>query len=136
MTRGLVKSGIIIGLAIAITVAIVFSMQPKSYPAHAQAVGLPYGGLRLFTLTCTCSANLLEYILDFTDVPPKPPTVIFLVYQPGVSVLHREFNPYGLYLLGDYLPGAGACLIYVGTACSQVPSIGMMGTVPGSGTSP
>lgn len=131
MTRDFVKSGLIIGLAIAISIAIVFSVHPQPYPTYAQGAGIPYGGIRLFTLTCTCSANLLEYILDYTTM-----TVLMLVYQPGISVLHREFNPYGLYLLGDYLPGAGACLIYVGTACSQVPSTGMMGFTPGSGTSP
>ena len=132
MIRKTFTSITIIGLAIVISASLVVFAWQKTLPVHAQVGGLPYGGQRLFTLTCTCSANLLEYILDYATM-----NVVMLVYQPPISILFEEFNPYGVYLgPGDYNPGAGACLIYAGTACTQITSTGMMGNAPGSGTSP
>lgn len=129
MIRRFIKPGVIIALAIAISAGVLFSGRQKIAPVHAQ-FEVPYDGERLFTLTCTCSANLLEYILDYRTM-----TVDMLVYQPGVSMLYRELNPYGLYLLGSYVPGAGACMIQTGSSCTQVQSTGQMGSAPGSGTS-
>lgn len=100
--------------------------------AHAQFSGteISFGGLNTVFIPCTCSGGFLLYIFDY-----KTNTVLPLVYQAGVSFLYEYYNIFGRYLLGSYIPGAGQCLIYAGTSCTTVPSVGMLGFQPGTGTS-
>jgi|GEM_PF-2046993 len=131
MKDSLLKPALIISAALGISAVIVFSARPGVIPARAQTAGeISYGGMRVFTEVCTCSGNLLEFILDY-----KTNSLLTLVYQPGGSRLFQNNNPYGAYLLGSYMPGAGVCSLYVGTSCIQQQSTGMMGNIPGTGTS-
>jgi len=73
----------------------------------------PFGGVSTSMVTCTCSSNLLLYVKD-----PRG-YVLPLIYQPGVTILYKMYNPtVGVNLLGKYTSG-GQCLIYVGTGCSS-----------------
>lgn len=107
---------------------------PNHRAALAQSLGgakgeTPYGGLRIFNLICTCSANALIYVMDYaTNIP------LALIYQPGASILYSYYDIYGTYLLGSYSQGS-QCSIYVGKSCAQIQSQGMLGSQPGTGTS-
>jgi len=116
-------------IAVAFVVLNFFAAAPAKN-SLAQSSEIPFGGLRFFTLECTCSANFLLYILDYANH-----SVLALVYQPGGSMLYSYFNIYATYLKGSYTPGAGQCQIYAGTSCSQVNSDGQLGSMPGTGTS-
>ena len=103
--------------------------QQKTY-AQGSIAETPYGGQNLFQITCTCSANTLIYILDYTTS-----NTLALVYQPGASTLYESQNIYGTYLLGTYQEGGGICEIVVGPTCVELTSDGQMGSAPGTGTS-
>lgn len=134
--------------------AIAFLPGP-SLPARAQtpdgigegfgpggAAEIPYGGLHVFTVDCDCSANLLLFFFDYATKMP-----LDLVYEPGISILYSYYNPYGTYLLGRYIPSfglaslynptslIGQCWVPSGSGCAEVFSNGMLGFLPGSGTS-
>jgi|SRR3989344_312502 len=111
-------------VAVLILVSLTFS---SARPVNAQSY---FGGLRVLTMVCTCSANFLIYVLDYATN-----RVLALVYQPGASLLYSFYNIYGTYLLGSYTPGAGQCQMYVGTSCTQINSDGMLNALPGTGTS-
>ena len=135
MSQGFAKTGIRFCLAFLLLLLLALIPFRAMPPAHAQLTNggeIPEGGEHIFTLICTCSANSEIYIHDdLTEV------VLILVYEPGVSMLYQYFDPFGaLYLLGTYRAGAGVCLITVtGEDCEYLPSIGMMGFLPGTGTS-
>lgn len=130
-SMGTLAAGI---LLLAIASLIPFSSHPQ--PAYAQATNggeLPYGGLHIFEVICTCSEpNVLVYEQDYLANVVYP-----LVYIPGVSVLYQYFDVLGaLYYLGSYRPGAGVCMITVtGEDCENIPAVGLMGFLPGTGTS-
>lgn len=105
-------------------------------PQQVEAqVGITFGGLRTFTLPCTCSGNALLYIYDFkTKIP------LILLYQPGLSKLFQWYNIFGTYMLGTYTAPISQCFITTSTGCAFVPSFGMLGgpltgSGPGTGTS-
>ena len=107
---------------------------PHNRPAFTQSLGgvqseIPYGGMRIFTLICTCSANTLLYIMDYATNQ-----LLALIYQPGVSMLYSYYDIYGTYFLGSYR-GGGQCRIYAGKGCVTIPSRGTLGNMPGTGTS-
>lgn len=95
--------------------------------ANAQ---VPFGGMRIAFMPCTCSANFLIYLQDFATYK-----LLRLIYQPGVSLINLYGNPFATYLLGTYNPGAGVCKMYAGTGCVDIASDGMLGIFPGTGTS-
>ncbi len=125
------RSGMVIGGALLLSFMILFSPKPTSCNAQTASSEIPYGGQRVYTMTCTCSGNLLVYIYDY-----RTKSILSLIYQEGASVLYRNFNIYGAtYLLGTYSAGGGSCQIYVGEDCVTLNSSGQMGSQPGTGTS-
>lgn len=91
---------------------------------------IPFGGHEIVDLVCGCTGNVTVWVQDYaTD------RILGLVYQPGVSILYEFHNIFARYLLGSYIPGGGACEIYVGVACVDIHTDGMLGQKPGTGTS-
>ncbi len=105
---------------------------------RAQASGeLSFGGIRWYTQPCTCSGPiLLVSVYDF-----KLKQNINISYIPGASFVYMMYNLWtSTYLLGTYRPGVAACYMVVGNSCVPSASIGfpewgMIGNVPGAGTS-
>lgn len=98
--------------------------------AHAQAgTGLldPFGGRVLNTFPCTCTGGLIWSVLVG---PPKP---VLADYAIGTQ-LYLTYNfPFYINALGQYTSTVtGTCLIYVGTACASVPSMGFITPIVGS----
>ncbi|MEK7640546.1 MAG: hypothetical protein AAB389_00930 [Patescibacteria group bacterium] len=121
MTKRLTLPLVIIGLAAIASFAIAQSASSET----------PYGGQRVYTLTCTCSGNALVYIFDY-----RTNSILSLVYQEGASILYSNYNVYGAtYLLGTYSSGGASCKMYVGEDCVDINSSGQMGSQPGTGTS-
>ena len=87
------------------------TMSFPSTPYAAVFKPLNFGGRIVFMTPCTCSGNVLLYIQDVRGwVSP-------LVYQPGVTILHKWYQPrVGVWGLGNFVAG-GVCLVYSGTAC-------------------
>ncbi len=72
---------------------------------------IPFGGKSVSMVPCTCSGNILLYIVDTKGV------TLPLIYQPGVTVLYKMGNPTsGTNMLGQYVAG-GVCLV-PGTPCT------------------
>ena len=93
--------------------------------------GLPFGGLVIFTLPCTCSANLWIWFAPLAPLP-LPPTGP-LIYQPGYTTLYGDFA-IGIpttWHLGSYTPivGNGVCWIETAVACVPLPNLGLMNKV-------
>lgn len=136
MDQKIKKTGLQVGATLLVFLAMFLLPIPKPLPARA--IGpisslsgeIPYGGIHSVTIVCTCSANMLLYLVDY-----KTNQLLQLIYQPGASVLFERFSIYGRYLLGSYVPGAGQCKIYVGEDCIDLNSDGQMGSQPGTGTS-
>lgn len=121
----------IIGLAIVVLFFSIGVAAPRDVAAQGvTTIETPFAGPQLFSLTCTCSGTLLIFVYDLYSMMPKA-----LVYQPGVSVIYSNFDIYGQYLLGTYLPGAGYCTIATPIGCPNISNDGMMGFLPGTGTS-
>lgn len=109
-------------------------------PVHAQVdlsgtsapvtAETPFAGIQLYTMTCTCSGNVLIVLYDYYSMMP-----LALVYQPGVSVLYSYFNIWGKYYLGSYQRGMGSCKMVTPVGCPDIYTNGMMGFLPGTGTS-
>jgi len=91
--------------------------------------GLPFGGFVIFTLPCTCSANLWIWFAPLSPLPlPKTGP---LVYQPGYTTLYGNFaiGVPATWHLGSYIPGVQTCWVYVGKACVVLPNYGLMNKV-------
>ncbi len=121
----------------ALVLAVLSFVPFTPFPAHNTALAqlpfgpeIPFGGANSFAIFCTCSANFLLPIFDYATIRP-----LLLVYQPGVSRLYLYYNIYGRFLLGSYAPVGSQCLMYVGTGCVRISSNGMLGFLPGTGTS-
>ena len=115
--------------------ALLMSIFPKPDLGRALAQSgrseTPYGGQRVYTLTCDCSGNALLYILDY-----RTNSVLTLLYQEGASVLYQYYNVYSsTYLLGTYSSTGNTCQIYVGEDCVVISNEGQLGSQPGTGTS-
>ena len=127
----ILKDGVHLGIALLVLSVVLSVPVARGNQALAQVGGeTPYGGQNIFELTCTCSANTLVSLYDYTSS-----SLLRLVYQPGVSRLYDNQNIYGSYLLGSYQKGAGMCRMVVGPTCVAISSDGQMGSAPGSGTS-
>lgn len=116
----------------AVSLMIIFFPGHDYLSALAQTASseIPYGGMRSYTLTCTCSGNSLLYIMDY-----RTNSILTLIYQAGASILYSNYNIYGTYLLGTYSSTANSCKVYVGEDCVDISSEGQMGSQPGTGTS-
>ncbi|MES2986197.1 MAG: hypothetical protein V4686_03690 [Patescibacteria group bacterium] len=81
--------------------------------AAAAAVVRPlnFGGQTTVMVPCTCSGNILLYVKDVRG------PVLPLIYQTGVTMLYKWYQPRsGVNALGQYVPG-GVCLVYAVTGC-------------------
>ena len=93
---------------------------------------LAFGGAIVGMVPCTCSGNILLYVLDARKV------MLPLVYQPGVTFLYKWYQPRaGVWGLGNFVPG-GVCLVNTKTGCVPKIAVGTMiqlgtsmGIVPG-----
>ena len=102
----------------------------RSASAQSLSAELPFGGIHLFVVQCTCAADSLHYILDFTTN-----RTLALLYEPS-SRLYENYNVYGAqYQLGSYMPTGQQCMITTGTSCVGIYADGMYGNQPGTGTS-
>jgi len=102
--------------------------------SSAQTATVPFGGKIIYGYPCTCSGGWYLSIYDLVTKATIP-----IVFQFGVSRLNASFNIFtsGVSVLGSYMPGTGVCLIYAGTGCTTIPTIGMVTSypLPGIGTS-
>ncbi|MFA5841513.1 MAG: hypothetical protein WC835_00945 [Candidatus Paceibacterota bacterium] len=96
-------------------------------PERAQALtGVPFGGALLDAFYCEDSATWL------ITVEPLPPSyAALLTYVPG-SQAYLSYNiPFTEWLLGEYAPGAGVCIVAC-PYCVYIPSEGMITPMTGS----
>ena len=109
--------------ALTIFLGLVFVLViPISVVRNVKAAGgLPFGGMKTGTLTCTCSDYEVLYINDY-----RSGGSLSLLYQAGASKLYANNNVMGQYLLGEYQPGSGECLMEAGTDCTTVSTDGML----------
>lgn len=112
----------ILGVTIALLAMLSFRV------SFSNASGRYFGGMRVFSLTCTCSGNTLVYINDYASGGE-----LALTYD-GSGRLYSNNNIYGTYLMGSYSPG-GNCQMYVGEDCIEINSDGSFDSSPGTGTS-
>ena len=106
------------------------AITPEHALAQVTSTETPFAGPQLFSLTCTCSGNVLIVLWDYYSMMP-----LALVYQPGMSVLYSYFNIWGQYYLGSYQKNSGSCKMIAPNSCPEITSNGMMGSMPGTGTS-
>lgn len=133
MIRNILQTIAIIGSGLAIAAVMLFVPNHDFSRALAQSASseTPYGGMRVYTLTCDCSGNSLLYIMDY-----RTNTILTLLYQAGASILYSYYNVYtSTYLLGTYTSTGNSCKIYVGEDCVDISSEGQLGSQPGTGTS-
>jgi len=121
----------IVMLSLAVLIWIMpFNLFAFSIGAGGYVPGLPFGGFVIFTLPCTCSANLWIW---FAPLSPLPlPKTGALVYQPGYTTLYGNFaiGIPATWHLGSYVPAAPqVCWQYIGTACVLMPNYGLMNKV-------
>ena len=95
----------------------------------AQSDEMPFGGMYVMTIQCTCGDESLNYIMDYASMGVKA-----LLYVPGESILWMNFNTYGTYQMGSYSFG-GDCEIESGPDCTSINADGTYGMDPGTGTS-
>lgn len=104
--------------------------------AQSLLMELPYGGIRTLTVPCTCHSSpskALVTVFDFVQM-----RYLKLAYMPGASLLYMYFDIWSsYYLLGSYNPYVrGTCLVTAtGGDCEPLPDDGLMGGLPGTGTS-
>jgi hypothetical protein len=102
----------------------------------ASIIEMPYGGLRTLTIACTCPASPSRFAVTIFDYVQNRPIV--LSYMFPASVLYSNYNIWSsMYLLGSYNPYVrGTCWVTVtGGDCEPIPDNGLMGGLPGTGTS-
>lgn len=102
-----------------------------SLGAGGMVPGLPFGGLVVITLPCTCSKSLWIF---FAPLHITGKTIVGpLVYQPGYTTLYGNFaiGIPSTWHLGSYIPvvGNGVCWQYVGQACVVMKNLGLMNKV-------
>lgn len=120
----------------AILFVLVLSFFASSQKVEAGLIEWPFGGLRLATIPCTCHsspAKALIIIFDYTRLVP-----LRLAYIPFASTLYGYFNIItSTYMLGSFNPYIrNSCLVTgTGIDCEPLPDDGLMGTLPGTGTS-
>ncbi len=105
--------------------------------SSAIMVEMPYGGLRMLTIPCNCPAGSPSQfaVVIFDYVQHRP---IVLSYMIFASKLYNNFNLWAsMYMLGTYNPYIrGSCIVSVtGGDCEPLLDDGLMGTLPGTGTS-
>ncbi|MEI8062333.1 MAG: hypothetical protein WCG97_03495 [bacterium] len=124
-STGLIVAGAVVGAAVAVSAL--------SSSASSGGMRTVFGGTIDTVIYCTCTASYLLYIYE-NDLK----SVIQLMFIPGISTLHEEYNvsTAGPLVLGGYTQGGGSCMVYAGTSCTSYGSpIGIIDTPRGVGTS-
>jgi hypothetical protein len=113
------RQRIFILISVFIAVTIITSAVFVSY-APAQSGTLPFGGMVRNVIWCTCSSGAV--------VDVGPPRGGRFLYQPGSTRVYEYYQipRVGVWLLGNYLPGAGVCLQWSGKSCFAVPHQGLI----------
>jgi hypothetical protein len=91
------------------------------------ATGVPFGGALLFTLYCTQSQT---WLLTLEPLPPS--YAVLLTYIPFTQAFLSYNIPFTSWLLGEYEPGAGVCVMGACPYCYTIPSEGMISPMTGS----
>ncbi|MFA6315481.1 MAG: peptidoglycan-binding domain-containing protein [Candidatus Paceibacterota bacterium] len=102
-----------------------WTVEPKI--ANAQTTGSPFGGAILFSFYCSCSQN---WLITLTPLPPTYPAL--LTYMTGTQAFLSYNIPFTVWLLGEYMPGAGQCSVFAGTGCVSISSEGAITPMVGS----
>ena len=129
--RSLLKSnrfvvGALLGAALLITIsfgASTFLPQARAQLQLLQLNTLPFGGFVFSVVFCTCSAGAIVNV--------GPPRGGSFLYVPGATQVFQFFQiprP-NVWLLGNYSPGVGACLVFVGKGCVPLPHQGLISIV-------
>lgn len=114
--------------ALLVSILLLGAFAAVAQPLKTGAQGVPgainpFGGMVLFTMVCTCSEGNMLLVVG----PPRPGV---FVYEPFVSTLYMNYRPYvSSWVLGDYISGAGVCMVYVGTGCASVPNMGLINKI-------
>lgn len=97
-------------------------------PERARAAtGVPFGGALLFQFFCNQSDTWL------ITVEPLPPSYAALLTYVPFSEAFLSYNiPFTSWLLGEYEPGAGVCIVGACPYCTYIPSEGMISPMTGS----
>jgi hypothetical protein len=98
-------------------------------PEHARAAtGVPFGGALLFAeMICN------EWSMWLIEVEPLPPSfAAILVYTPESQAFLSYNIPFTSWLLGEYEPGAGICIIGQCPYCTDFPTEGLISPMVGS----
>jgi predicted signal transduction protein with EAL and GGDEF domain len=98
----------------------------------AQAAWLPYGGMVVSTVVCTCTPSVWWIFV----AGPLPSVSGAFAYVSG-SQRYRNFNmPFSRYVLGLYIPGVPSCWFWVPAVPPFCVPIYQQGTItPISGSS-
>lgn len=90
------------------------------------AGGTPFGGAVTFTFLCACSDT---WLITLEPLPPSFP--VLLSYIPGTQAYLSYNIPFTPWLLGEYEPGSGICLL-PGSPCTSANSEGLILPMVGS----
>ncbi len=95
--------------------------------ARAQIGDLPFGGLVVAAVPCSCTVGIAIFFAPMYPNPPFP-YAGSLHFIPGISFLH-PFYKIGVpttWHLGKYVPGVGSCWSGIPPACVPVPTVGII----------
>lgn len=91
--------------------------------------GLPFGGPMVFTYPCTCS----DAVMIFVGPTANPlNSDLLLGYVPGSQAFASYNIPLSPWLLGNYVPAAPICYMYIGYGCAPVTTEGTITPMVGS----
>ena len=96
-----------ISVAILLLLAIVVLFLPSKAFALL-GIGTPFGGMVLFRLECTCSANTMIVV-----GPPRPGTFML----DAGTVIYEKYTPFIAHWVLGLADAFVPCMVYVGTAC-------------------
>jgi len=96
----------------------------------AQTGLLPFAGIVSFPEECTCTGNTWIWFVPLYLGGPVNITGP-MIYSPYFTTLYAYFgvDVPTTWDLGDYIEDPGACEIYYGYGCFELPAIGLMNKV-------
>jgi hypothetical protein len=111
-----------------VSLIIVFALSMPFSSTRAATIDMQFGGQVIFSLPCTCGSNI--WILYIPLWLGSTPSIGALVYTPGSSTLHENYNisSIGGWHLGGYQSNA-QCEFYIYTGCYQLPAEGTISYV-------
>lgn len=98
-------------------------------PEHARAAtGVPFGGALLFA-EMICNEET-QWLIEVEPLPPSYAAI--LMYTPESQAFASYNIPFTTWLLGEYEPGAGVCIIGQCPYCTDFPTEGLISPMVGS----